>query len=323
MRNHVSSVREFTDLMERVVSVFLFSRRTDGRPSAFSLCKEKVSQYYFQYKTPQSICVQWLTSAGKSETQKHLNKLVIFRCVHLHLLQANLFFWPVSEVQDDLHSAQCRKSSHIRSSVSDSCRVLSESWVLRLEHLELQLVPDLGTSCMTGRKDCYFVKWKVNLSPSVWLCVYLHSVVFLVVVCILAVPERTFTIHSFNSPAESAVGCVRILLTRCLIWCWLLKYIKHVSQILENPINYHYFCRWLDGSPYCCLPASVLWREVCECVSAWRERSSTPRQPCSANHIAARGAGAPPRCCDWSPGHPATRSRCPSPSTCQWTAWIS
>lgn len=49
-------------------------------------------------------------------------------------------------MQDDRHSAQCRKSSHIRSSVSDSCLVLSESCVLRLEHLELQLVPDFGTS---------------------------------------------------------------------------------------------------------------------------------------------------------------------------------
>lgn len=37
--------RGFADLMERVVSVFLFSRRTDGRPTSLSLCKEKEPQY--------------------------------------------------------------------------------------------------------------------------------------------------------------------------------------------------------------------------------------------------------------------------------------
>ncbi len=95
------------------------------------------------------------TSAQEPELQIHFNKTVtnaIFSFVYLVVSQAHLFFWPVSEVQDDLHSAQCRKSSHIRSSVSDSCRVLSESCVLRLEHLELQLVPDLGTSWQTHER---------------------------------------------------------------------------------------------------------------------------------------------------------------------------
>lgn len=50
-----------------------------------------------------------------------------------------------SLVQDDRHSAQCNKSSHNTSSVSDSGLVLSES-CLELEQRELQLVPDLGAS---------------------------------------------------------------------------------------------------------------------------------------------------------------------------------
>ncbi|XP_052472139.1 protein PHTF2-like [Carassius gibelio] len=45
----------------------------------------------------------------------------------------------VSLEQEERHSAQCRKSSHRTSSVSDSCRALSESCVLELEHRELQL----------------------------------------------------------------------------------------------------------------------------------------------------------------------------------------
>lgn len=53
---------------------------------------------------------------------------------------------PVSDVHDDLHSARCRKSSHIRSSVSDSGLALSESCVLWLELRELRPVPCLVAS---------------------------------------------------------------------------------------------------------------------------------------------------------------------------------
>ena len=79
----------------------------------------------------------------------------------------------------------------------------------------------------------------------------------------------------------------------------------------------------VDNSPYCRWPASVQCCGVCERALASRESSSTLRQPGSTNHIAARGAGAPPRCCDWSPGRPATRSRCRSLLTCRLTAWTS
>lgn len=51
----------------------------------------------------------------------------------------------VSLVQEERHSAQCSRSSHSTSSVSDSGLVLSES-CLELEQRELQLVPDLGAS---------------------------------------------------------------------------------------------------------------------------------------------------------------------------------
>ena len=53
-------------------------------------------------------------------------------------------------MQEERHSAQCRKSSQSTSSVSDSCRVLSESAARRDEQRELELVPDLGASW--GRK---------------------------------------------------------------------------------------------------------------------------------------------------------------------------
>ncbi len=98
---------------------------------------------------------------------------------------------------------------------------------------------------------------------------------------------------------------------------------RSVSEIIRRKlVNSHkYFTLRFDGSPCCRLPASVPCCETCECLLSWCESSSRPRQLGSANHIAAHGAGAPPRCCDWSPGHPATRSRCPSPSTCRWTAW--
>lgn len=60
---------------------------------------------------------------------------------------------------------------------------------------------------------------------------------------------------------------------------------------------------------------------MCECVWTGCVSSSTLHQPCSVDHIAARGAEAPPRCCDWSPGRLMTRSRCLSLSTCRWKAW--
>lgn len=169
---------------------------------------------------------------------------------------------------------------------------------------------------------------------------------FLVVVWTLAVSESTVTIHSLHSPAEGAVGYFRVLLAGCLIWCWLLKDTKHTSAkswqdhltplalFTQSEISlfaaskrryewgYCYFCLF-DNSPYCRWPASVQCCGVCERALASLESSSTPRQPGSTNHIAARGAGAPPRCCDWSPGHPATRSRCRSLLTCRLTAWTS
>lgn len=49
------------------------------------------------------------------------------------------------------------------------------------------------------------------------VCVYLYSIVFLVMVCILAISENAVTIHSLHSPAEGAVGRFRVLLTGSLI----------------------------------------------------------------------------------------------------------
>lgn len=142
-----------------------------------------------------------------------------FLCSVLRLLS------PVSDVQDDRHSAQCRKSSHIRSSVSDSCRVLSESWVLRLEHLELQLVPDLGTSWQKGGK--LFAWIFLTIMNYLWKSYHVHAhlprVVFLIVVRIFTISERTVTVHSFHSPTEGAVGRFRVLLTWSLIWWRLLE----------------------------------------------------------------------------------------------------
>lgn len=69
----------------------------------------------------------------------------------------------VSLVQEEWHSAQCRKSSHSKSSVSDSCRVLSESWVRRLEQRELQLVPDLGISWTHTHCVIEAIKMIINL----------------------------------------------------------------------------------------------------------------------------------------------------------------
>lgn len=67
------------------------------------------------------------------------------------------------------------------------------------------------------------------LWPKLIKNVYLHSVVFLVVVWTLAISESTFTIHPLHSPAEGAVGYFRVLLAGRLIWCWLLKDTKHTS----------------------------------------------------------------------------------------------
>lgn len=79
--------------------------------------------------------------------------------------------------------------------------------------------------------------------PSV--CIYLNSVVFLVMVCDLAVSECTVTVHSFNSSAEDTVGRFRVLLTGCLIRCWLLKD-KKQSQIQPNSGLSDYFNHHLN-----------------------------------------------------------------------------
>lgn len=53
-----------------------------------------------------------------------------------------------------------------------------------------------------------------------WLAarfLYLHRVVFLVVVRALAVPERAVAVQPLHSPAEGAVGRVGILLTGRLV----------------------------------------------------------------------------------------------------------
>ena len=71
---------------------------------------------------------------------------------------------------------------------------------------------DTGGRCMFVPFSflVYKLLFKVNMLPSVRL--YLHSVVFLVVVCILAVSECAVTVHSLDSPAEGAVGGFGVLL---------------------------------------------------------------------------------------------------------------
>lgn len=90
--SHMCHIRGFTDLMERVISVFLFSRGTDGRPSSFSLCEDKESQ--FQYKNLHIIYEEGqlvkVTSAGTSELQKHLNKPVTKTFFQLYTFSFNL-----------------------------------------------------------------------------------------------------------------------------------------------------------------------------------------------------------------------------------------
>lgn len=78
-----------------------------------------------------------------------------------------------------------------------------------------------------------------------------------------------------------------------------------------------------DRLPYYHRPAAVHCCGQRDRVQAVCAGSSTPRQPYLTNRIAARGAGALPRYCDWSRGHPATRSRCPFLWIYRWKAWTS
>lgn len=89
----------------------------------------------------------------------------------------------------------------------------------------------LGDILTEGRQWLSFV-WICPVWMNEWMsflwrskCVHanLHSVVFLIVVRILAISECTVTVHSFHSPAEGAVGRFRVLLTGSLIRRRLLK----------------------------------------------------------------------------------------------------
>lgn len=62
--------------------------------------------------------------------------------------------------------------------------------------------------------QCKQTKWPPGFAVR---GLYLHRVVFLVVVRALAVSERAVAVQPLHSPAQGAVGRVGILLTGCLV----------------------------------------------------------------------------------------------------------